>query len=194
MTTNATTSPEQERAEQFLLSRGSAELPHPGGTLYEHLRRVAARLEDWGAPPAVQIAGLCHASYGTDGFSPTLLDLSERATLVKWIGARAESLVYLYCSCDRAAVYPSLIGRASVPFRDRFTGLTHTPSDEDLHAFVEITAANELDVVGHNAELAVVYGATLFRLFSEIRAWLSPAAWADCMNVLALCAVGRVDH
>ncbi len=37
-------------------------MAHPGGTLLEHLRRVAALLRSWGADPAVEVAGLCHAN------------------------------------------------------------------------------------------------------------------------------------
>jgi hypothetical protein len=35
--------------EKFLIQRGAGRLSHPGGTLYEHLVRVAALLADWGS-------------------------------------------------------------------------------------------------------------------------------------------------
>jgi hypothetical protein len=57
-----------EAAQKLLRARGAGGLPHPGGTLLEHLSRVRAQLAAWGAAPAVQLAGLCHAAYGTDGF------------------------------------------------------------------------------------------------------------------------------
>ena len=53
------------------------------------------------------MAGLCHACYGTDGYDQALLGLDERPVLTALAGVRAESLVYLYGSCDRAAVYPA---------------------------------------------------------------------------------------
>ena len=56
-----------------------------------------------------------------------------------------ESLVYLYGSCDRAAVYPALKDPGRCRFRDRFTGRTHLPPEPDIRAFTELTAANELD-------------------------------------------------
>lgn len=166
----------QAAVEAFLMDRGAAAMPHPGGTLLEHLQRVQRLLADWGADPAVRAAGLCHATYGTDGFAPTLLPLTDRATLVALIGERAEALVYLYASCDRATVYPRLDGTAAVVFRDRFTSREHRPTPDDLRAFIEITAANELDVLAHNAELAKQHGPGLYGLLKRTGPLLSPAA------------------
>ena len=61
---------------EFLLERGAGRLQHPGGTLYEHVTRVAALLAEWGASEEVQAAGLCHACYGTAGFPHALLSLA----------------------------------------------------------------------------------------------------------------------
>lgn len=129
--------------EAFLRDRGAGRMPHPGGTLLEHLGRVQRLLIEWGADPAVQLAGLCHASYGTDGFAPALLPVTERATLTELIGERAEALVHLYASCDRATVYPLVNGTWPVPFRNRFTGDRHIPPPAHLRAFLEITTAND---------------------------------------------------
>lgn len=163
--------------QEFLLDRGAGRLPHPGGTLYEHLVRVAALLADWGASEELQAAGLCHACYGTAGFPDALLSLDERPVLSALAGEQAESLVYLYGSCDRAAVYPVLKEPGPVPFLDRFTGRTHTPPDRDIRAFTELTAANELDVIRHNAALAARHGAELRQLFTNARHQLTDAAW-----------------
>ena len=165
-----------DAALDFLLSHGTDRLSHPGGTLYEHLCRVEATLAEWGAGPTVRTAGLCHAAYGTGGFDVVLLDIAERATLVDVIGADAEALVYLYGSCDRDAVYPHLPVTGPLPFRDRFTGETHFPGEPAVRAFLEITAANELDVMTHNADLAARYGPGLRTLFRAASHRLSPAA------------------
>ena len=162
---------------EFLLERGAARLPHPGGTLYEHVSRVAELLADWGADGELRIAGLCHACYGTDGYGPALLSLAERPVLRDLIGARAESLVYLYASCDRAAVYPVLRGQDPVPFRDRFSGATRTPPEREIRAFLELTAANELDVIQHSPAMAAEHGPALLWLFATARQRLSAAAW-----------------
>ena len=144
--------------------------PHPGGTLHEHLLRVANLLAEWGADRHLQAAGLCHACYGTDGYDQPLLALAERPVLAALIGARAESLAYLYDSCDRTAVYPLLAGPGPVPFRDRFTGRTVTPPEPDICAFTELTAANELDIMRHNPAMAAQHGSALLQLFTRARA------------------------
>src|SRR5262245_36232371 len=87
----------------LLTERGARELPHPGGTLLAHLRRVHDVLAGWGARPVLRLAGLCHAFYGTDGFATALGELSRRDELAAVIGEDAERLVYLYASCDRRA-------------------------------------------------------------------------------------------
>ncbi|MBD0694156.1 DUF6817 domain-containing protein [Streptomyces sp. CBMA123] len=171
------TAPAWSHVEEFLRAHEADRIPHPGGTLLEHLARVAALLADWGTDAAVQVAGLCHAAYGTDGFDGALLALDERDALAALVGERAEALVYLYASCGRAAVYPRL-GRDDEPlFHDRFTGEDHTPPEEDLRAFLAITAANELDVLRHNAELAARYGLGLYELLSRTRELLPAAGW-----------------
>lgn len=164
--------------EDFLRSHGAGEIEHPGGTLLAHLRRVARVLGEWGADPAVRSAGLCHATYGTDGFGRSLLDVAERGLLREVVGERAEALVYLYGSCDRGYGYPQLGGPRPVVFRDRFTGRSAVPAAADLRAFMEITAANELDVLAHDEELADRHGAALHGLFTRCRDLLSAPAWA----------------
>jgi catechol 2,3-dioxygenase-like lactoylglutathione lyase family enzyme len=188
------------RIEEFLSARGADRMPHPGGTLLDHLRRVTHLLSTWGAEPAVQLAGLCHAAYGTDGFDESLLDTTERKVLAELIGDRAETLVYLYASCDRAAVYSRLGNGHPVVFRDRFTGREHTPTEADVGAILEITAANELDVLAHNAELAERHGPSLYRLFARSCDLLSAPAWNACAEQLARytpepgIAISGLDH
>lgn len=168
-------------ATELLQAHGADGIDHPGGTLFDHLLRVRLQLEEWGAPAAVQLAGLCHACYGTDGFGVSLLDTSQRPELEELIGAEAEQLVYLYGSCDRAATYPNL-GQDVVRLRDRFSGRDVTPTRPSLQAFAEITAANELDVIHHNAEFAKQYGAALTTLVDRMRRLLSEGAlqaWRD---------------
>ena len=160
----------------FLLDRGAGQMAHPGGTLHEHLIRVAELLAVWGADERLQAAGLCHACYGTDGYPEALLALSERPVLADLIGTQAESLVYLYGSCDRNAVYPALGKAGPVSFRDRFTGRMHTPPEADVNAFTELTAANEFDVIRHNPAMADNYGAALRQLFTRARPRLTSAA------------------
>lgn len=82
--------PEAGRARALPLAQGADAIEHPGGTLYEHLGRVLAA---WGAGPVVQLAGLRHAFYGTDGFQPALLALSERGMLTQTVGRDVPSWI-----------------------------------------------------------------------------------------------------
>jgi catechol 2,3-dioxygenase-like lactoylglutathione lyase family enzyme len=192
--------PDWPRIDAFLRAGGAAELRHPGGRLLDHLHRVRDLLAGWGADVDVQVAGLCHAAYGTDGFEPVLLPVAERATLRGLIGERAEALVYLYASCDRSVVYRRVGREEPVVFRDRFETVDHTPAEADLRAFLEITAANELDAVAHNASLAARYGAGLYQLFTRAGELLSERAREAYGRQLALYApepglqISGLDH
>ncbi len=177
------------RAEALLEELGAGSLPHPGGTLLAHLLRVQSRLTAWGARPALRLAGLCHACYGTDGFPAALLPVDRRTELTAVIGAEAEAIVYCYAACDRAATYPALTG-AETPFRDRFTGRDRTPSARMRRDFADLTAANELDLADHDPVFRERHGAGLLALFTRMRPLLSGPAWADCVAVLQACGDG----
>lgn len=193
MTADTTQGSDRGHVEEFLTGLGADRMPHPGGTLLEHLRRVTDLLEGWGAAEPVRTAGLCHACYGTSGFDHRLLDPTDRATLTVLIGSRAEALVYLYGSCDRAATYPALTGGGPVPFHDRFTGTAGTPSTADFDAFLLISVANEVDVATHNPAVAATHGAALFGLFSRYRDRLPAAAWTGVLDAFGEHAEVRID-
>ncbi|MER6731370.1 DUF6817 domain-containing protein [Streptomyces puniciscabiei] len=170
-------------AVAFLRERGAARLAHPGGTLLAHLQRVERQLAEWGARPALRLAGLCHACYGTDGFPGALLPPERRAELAAVIGTEAEALVYLYGSCDRKATYPALAEDDGV-FQDRFTGRAHVPEAGPRRDFAELTAANELDLARLDPAFRGRWGPALLGLFTRVRPLLSPPAWSACETVL----------
>jgi hypothetical protein len=170
------TGPGIAAAAELLASRGAAEIPHPGGTLLAHLERVHALLAQWGARPALRLAGLCHAFYGTDGFAVALGDQARRDELAAIAGEEAERLVYLYASCDRGFSYPHLAAPAG-PFKDRFTGTVLRPPLSLRRDFAELTLANELDIAAVNPDLRVHAGPALLRLFTSWRSLLSQPAW-----------------
>ncbi|MFC7303863.1 DUF6817 domain-containing protein [Streptomyces monticola] len=172
-----------EAARRLLREQGADTLAHPGGTLLSHLDRVARQLSLWGARPALQLAGLCHAFYGTDGFAPALLPWDQRGRLRSAIGAEAETVVYFYASCDRRATYPVLTA-PDMRLRDRFTGRSHTPTLQEKRDFAELTAANELDIARIDDDFRERCGAGLLTLFTRIRPLLTPGAWQDCTAVL----------
>lgn len=170
-------------AVELLRRLGATGVEHPGGTLLAHLGRVADLLEEWAARPALCLAGLCHAVYGTDGFATALLPVERRAELASVIGSEAEELVYGYGSCDRKASYPGLADGGV--FVDRFTGAEVTLSTGQRRDFAELTAANELDVVRHSVEPRRNWADALLGLFTRIRPLLSAAAWETCRAELA---------
>ena len=171
-------------AAGLLASRGAGGIPHPGGTLLAHLERVSALLGQWGARPAVRLAGLCHAYYGTDGFPVMLGDPASRGELAGVIGEEAERLVYFYASCDRHFSYPRLPEPAGA-FRDRFTGTVLSPPRATRRDFAELTAANELDIATVNPELGAQYGRALLRLLTAWRSLLSDPAWHAVQTTIA---------
>ncbi|MFJ9729019.1 DUF6817 domain-containing protein [Streptomyces sp. NPDC101209] len=175
--------PVHTQAVTLLRDLGADRLPHPGGTLLAHLDRVRERLAGWGARPALRLAGLCHAAYGTDGFPTALLSLDRRPDLAAVIGPEAEGIVYLYASCDRAAGYPDLATPGS-PFTDRFTGRTLDPPARLRQDFAELTAANELDLAHRDRDFRARWGPELLGLFTRFRPLLSDPAWQDCRTTL----------
>jgi uncharacterized protein (TIGR00369 family) len=170
-------------AAAALALRGAAGIAHPGGTLLAHLERVHTLLTEWGARPALRLAGLCHAYYGTDGFPAALGDHRRREELAAITGAEAERLVYFYASCDRRFSYPHLAEREG-PFQDRFTGTVLRPPLPLRRDFAELTAANELDIAAVNPDLRAQHGQDLFRLFTSWQALLSDAAWQAAQATL----------
>ncbi|MFF5106667.1 DUF6817 domain-containing protein [Streptomyces sp. NPDC000134] len=172
-----------DRVVTLLRECGAESIVHPGGTLLAHLQRVQARLAAWKARPALQLAGLCHAFYGTDGFPTALLPLDRRHDLAAVIGTEAESLVYLYAACDRKATYPAL-HRADAAFHDRFTGRSHVPGPQSRRDFTELSAANELDLAVIDSVFRDTWGPRLLALFTRLRHLLSTDAWLDCRTVL----------
>lgn len=172
-------------AVALLRKHGAEGMEHPGGTLLAHLDRVRQRLSEWGARPELQLAGLSHAFYGTDGFANALLPLEERSQLAAVIGTEAEELVYFYASCDRELSYGTLADEDAA-FRDRFTGGTYTPPPGRRQDFAELTAANELDLARVSDTFRVEWGGELLGLFTRWRPLLSEAAWQDVRDLLVL--------
>jgi hypothetical protein len=134
------------RVAHFLHERGADQIDHLNGTLFDHLERTELLLRRWGCSEVVSIAGLSHATYGTDGFPTALVALEDRDVFTEVAGSDVEELVYLYASCDRGFVYPRLSDGVRMDFRDRFSGRTFLPAKPALRDFVDLTLANEFDV------------------------------------------------
>ncbi len=173
------------RAEDLLRRHGADTLEHPGGTLLAHVVRVAHLLEEWGAGQDLQAAGLCHACYGTDGFPVPLLELSQRDVLATAIGSAAESTVYLYAGCERAVTYPRIGAEPPLVLTNRFTGKTGPLTEAQARDFLELTAANELDIVLVNPDIARAWGTEFEAFLRGAPQWLSEdalEAWAGAVS------------
>jgi len=170
-------------ARNFLRDHGADSIEHPGGTLYAHLCRVEQRLADLGAGPDLQLAGLTHAVYGTDGFARSLLDWSNRGSLRSAVGEAAETLVYLYGACDRDRTWPSLTDTTTV--HDRFTGRPWRLDASQLVPFVDLSIVNELDVIEQNPAMLTKHGTYFSDLFTRWAPVGSPSVIAEARRVLA---------
>ena len=78
---------------------------------------------------------------------------------------------------------PFGLGTGSVP--GPVHGESFVIGETDGRAFVELTAANELDLAIVNDDFACQFGADLLALFRRARDRLSDPAWEACSRVLA---------
>jgi pimeloyl-ACP methyl ester carboxylesterase len=164
------------RIARFHADHGTERISHPGGTLARHLHRTASLLRDWQSPAWLVDAAHLHAAYGTDGFALALTDARSQATLESLVGARAENLIRLYGCCERTRSYPTWATQAPIVF-DRETGAAIPIDAAQRAALIELTVANELDVLAHDPGISERHGAELLRLFTEWRPLMSEAAW-----------------
>jgi hypothetical protein len=172
----------------WLRERGAESVEHAGGSLYQHLGRVADRMAGHGAGPDACLAALTHAAYGTDGFPVVLLDVADRATLRALIGPTAEAMVYRYGGCDRGRTWRALPATRLVWSRFNETAESLRPAE--LRAFADLTIVNELDVYERSAEIAAKAGDYFRSLFPLWEPLASPSVMADCRRVLGLPAAG----
>jgi hypothetical protein len=172
----------EQTVKAWLRERGAERIAHPGGTLYAHLGRVHDRLGALGHDPQVQLAGLAHAVYGTDGFELTLLPTADRATLRELVGDRAEALIYLYGACDRSRTWRALPDTRQV--WDRFTGGPRALAPEQVGPFTDLSIVNELDVAEQDATFVALHGDYFRSLFGSWAPLASPAVLAEARRVL----------
>jgi pimeloyl-ACP methyl ester carboxylesterase len=165
-----------------LAARGAGDMEHPGGTLLEHLARTGERLRSWGAPAELVRAGLAHAAYGTDGYASALFGWHERDTVAALVGAEAEAIIHRYARCDRAFTFARLGTERCM--RDRVDGSVVALDDQATRVLVQLTVANELDVLAHSPSFRERHGDALRTLFRSWRPLLCDGAVDDCRRLL----------
>jgi hypothetical protein len=173
----------------FLRSHQADTTHHLFGDLLTHLCGVEDLVRAWGGSDLLALAALGHATYGTDGFEPHLLELADRPVLAATIGSEAEALVYFYASCDRHHFYGQIeapdISPADLRFRDRFDGSETSVSAEQVARFMDLTYANE-------AELAAASpgGPSEWTWLADFcrrtRRWASPGFFAGASALLQI--------
>lgn len=186
----STTAAERRTATiDFLRAHGAATTPHIFGDLLSHLIGVEALVRDWGGSELLALAALGHATYGTDGFEPFILERDQRSVLVGTMGEEAEALVYFYASCTRGAFYPQLIAPGSrledLRFRDRFSGTESAPSAKDVRLFVDLTYANEAELAASSPGGPAEWS-WLADFCRDARRWSSPGFFAGAAALLGL--------
>jgi hypothetical protein len=179
-----TSTEREQRVRGWLRQHGAEEIAHPGGTLYAHLSRVHDRIREHGLDVHLQLAGLAHAVYGTDGFATALTDLTDRATVRELVGARAEALIFLYGGCDRARSWRRLPKTGEVV--NRFTNRVETLDSAQLRSFVDLTIVNELDVIEKDPAVAAKHGEYFRTLFAAWAVVASPQINGDAQRVLGV--------
>ena len=206
------TSWEYSLARMYLTSHSAEQVPHVGGSLLKHLTGTCDLLRQWDRPGEICLAGLCHTMYGTDGYPNPLEDPTRRDKLAAIIGHKAEELVYFYASCDRGWLYPqlapgALVGihdveaakqrlkqgvvagaplessaGAVITFRDRFSGKVIIPYPEVFASFLELTFANELEIIRRQWPHLPDQNRILWQaIFERCRELVSEAAY-DCFR------------
>ncbi len=174
-------------AIEFLTAQGTAGTPHVFGDLLTHLEGVEALTRAWGGSDLLALVALGHATYGTDGFPPHILELGDRPVLAAVVGEEAEALVYFYASCDRGHFYPQLEDPATTAdqlrFRDRFTGTEQCPDIGMVAHFVDLTYANETELAAASPD-----GPTGWTWLADFcrhtKQWASPRFFEGAMAVL----------
>lgn len=160
----------------MLKQLGAGDFQHLNGSLEAHLKGTENVLKSWGSSELLQTAGLFHAAYGTAGFDEQMVSLNMRQEIAHVIGEAEESLVYLYCSCDRDFVCSQFGKVEIVQFKDRFSGALFQFDESMAKLFCELTVANELELVYSSEEFKAKYGSELLELFQGMDSYLSSEA------------------
>ena len=169
----------------WLAGLGAADISHPGGSLLEHLVRTGELLESWKVAAHVEVAGLCHALYGTDGFPTALVEMGAGSAVADRIGTQAEELAYLYGCCVRSEFWAQ-VGRAETPpVVDRFTGDVVELDAGQVAALMQITLANELDVMLANPQWAALDGPGIVAMLERCADMLPTAGLDRLREVIA---------
>lgn len=124
---------------------GISTTEHSQSTLLNHLIGTHDILKDWGCPPNICVAGLCHSIYGTESFSKAPATLDNREYVRQLIGNDAESSVYMFGAHRKDSLWNNLDRKHDYSIEDRFTGQSVMILEEELANLITLTLANWLE-------------------------------------------------
>jgi len=87
----------------YLVANGADRQPHGRRFLLDHLEGVHRILVGAKSEPDVCAAVLFHSVYGTALYKPRLVDTARRDEIQRLIGARAEEIVWAFCTLQMRA-------------------------------------------------------------------------------------------
>ncbi len=171
-----------QEIRSLLRRREATKIAHPGGTLAAHLERVRQRLARHGAREDLQLAGLGHAIYSTDGFPVQLVTTAHRTAIQAMTGPEVELIIYRYGATDRTKTWPDLATTGQI--WDRFESSVETLDPNDLRDQADLSIVNEIDVLEHSPGTTQKYLAYLADLVASWRPITSPTITDDAQAVL----------
>ena len=163
-------------AFQKLKELGVGEFAHIDGSLIDHLQGTRKLLKKWSASNILQDAGLYHAAYGTANYADSFISLQKRDEISNIIGSEAESIVYLYCACDREYFWPQIGTTPKLKYKNRFTNELRSLNSQQLSNFCELTVANEIEIAMDNPTFINKHGKSLYLTFSNMHPYISESA------------------
>jgi len=168
---------------------GAADFQHLNGPLINHLEGTYEYLKAWGNREELCVAGLYHAVYGTAAFDKSLISISKRDQIAEIIGPEVERIVYYYGACDRDTLYLQIGRTEEIRYRNRFTGGTEILTQAMLSDLLELTLANELEIVSRDRAFMEKQRSRYDALFARFKKYVSRPAYQGYLRVF-----GRDGH
>ncbi|CAL8468548.1 g8088 [Coccomyxa elongata] len=141
--------------EEFVVKVGTGTIVHNSGDLFgDHLKAVQRVLKEWGVGKELELAGLFHSIYGTEGFQDFQLSLDRRQDVKRLVGERAEHCAYCNCVMDRETLDATLsapAGKHTIRARPDVGGHEIVLTDQQFSDLITVHLADWLEQVEREA-------------------------------------------
>jgi len=128
-----------------LIKLGVEDFTHINGNLLSHLKGTKELLSKWGNRESLCNAGLYHSIYGTEGYKNQTSD--DRTKIINIIGEEAEKIVFYFSTCDRDHFYSQIDQPELKIHLNRLSGKIEILSESMVKDLLELTLANELEIL-----------------------------------------------